>query len=397
MGPLALEGVHVLDLSQIMAGPFCGMLLADMGADVVKVEKPGGGDDSRRMGPPFLSGESVAFLAMNRNKRGIVVDLKKPEGQALLRRLASRADVLVEGFRPGTLEELGLGCERMLSERPELIYCSISGFGQTGPYRERGGFDLVAQGMSGLMSVTGHPGQPPVKVGVPIADLNAGMYAAYGVLCAYIHRLRTGKGQLVDTSLFEAGIAYTIWESAQYFATGEAPRPMGSAHRLSAPYQAFPTADGHLTVGGANQSTWEKLCRALEREDLALDPRFRDNASRTTRAAELAAELGKIFSARPTAEWLARLEAAGVPAGPLHDMPAVYADPQARARGMMVEIDHPKAGRVKNIGLPVKLSGTPGAIRRPAPTLGQHTDEVLREAGLAAGEISELRRSGAVA
>jgi crotonobetainyl-CoA:carnitine CoA-transferase CaiB-like acyl-CoA transferase len=275
--------------------------------------------------------------------------------------------------------------------------CSISGFGRTGPYRERGGFDLVAQGMSGLMSVTGHPGQPPVKVGVPIADLNAGMYAAYGVLCAYIHRLRTGMGQLVDTSLFEAGIAYAIWESATYFATGQAPKPMGSAHRLSAPYQAFPTADGYLTVGGANQSTWEKLCGALGREDLARDPRFRENASRTVRAAELADELGRIFATRPTAEWLSQLDAAGVPAGPLHDIPAVYADPQARARGMMVEIDHPTAGRVRNIGIPVKLSGTPGAVRRSAPTLGQHTDEVLREAGFPEGEIAQLRRSGAVA
>lgn len=395
--PPPLQGVRVIDASQVMAGPFCCLLLADLGADVVKVEKPEGGDDSRRMAPPFIAGESAAFLAMNRNKRSLVLDLKREEGRGLFRRLSSRADVLVENFRPGTMEELGLGHAALRAERPELIYCSISGFGQTGPYRERGGFDLVAQGMSGLMSVTGHPGQPPVKVGVPITDLNAGMYAACGVLAAYIHRLKTGRGQVVDTSLLEAGIAYTVWESAIYFATGRSPVPLGSAHRLSAPYQAFRTADGYLTLGAANQATWERLCAALGREDLLRDPRFGDNPSRSVRAAELSAELQKGFEGRPTAEWLDRLGAAGVPAGPIHDMEGVYADPQVRARHMVVETDHPAAGRVKNIGVPVKLSETPGAIRCSAPTLGQHTDEVLRELGLSPDEISGLRRSRAVA
>lgn len=390
MATLALAGLRVLDVTQVMAGPFCSMLLADMGADVVKIEKPNGGDDSRRMGPPFIGGESAAFLAMNRNKRSLALDLKQAEGQALFRRLAAQVDVVVENFRPGTLEALGLGYAALFSDHPELIYCAISGYGQTGPYCEHGGFDLVAQGMSGLMSVTGHPEEPPVKVGVPITDLNAGMYAAYGVLCAYIHRLRTGQGQLVDTSLLEGGIAYTVWESAMYFATGVTPPPMGSAHRLAAPYQAFRTADSYLNLGAANQANWEKLCRVLERPDLLVDPRFRDNPSRTTHTVELALELEQVFATRPTAKWLAQLDAAGVPAGPLYDIPAVYANPQVQARQMMVEIEHPTAGRVKNIGIPVKLSETPGVIRRPAPTLGQHTDEVLSEFGLSQAEIAEL-------
>lgn len=396
MPDFALDGMRVLDVSQVMAGPFCCLLLADMGADVIKVEKPDGGDDSRRMAPPFVGGESAAFLAINRNKRSLALDLKRSEGKDVFQRLAAKADVLVENFRPGTMEGLGLGYAALSADHPELIYCSISGFGQTGPYRERGGFDLVAQGMSGLMSITGHPGEPPVKVGVPISDLNAGMYAAYGVLCAYIRRLRTGQGQQVDTSLLEGGIAYTFWESASYFATGLPPAPMGSAHRLAAPYQAFRTSDGYINVGAANQSNWEKLARTLERSDLLGDARFADNPSRTVHAAELAAELDKSFATRPAAEWLARLEGAGVPAGPVYDMAQVYADPQTRAREMAVELDHPTAGRIKNIGIPVKLSKTPGSVRRAAPTLGQHTDDVLGELGLSAREIAVLRAARVV-
>jgi crotonobetainyl-CoA:carnitine CoA-transferase CaiB-like acyl-CoA transferase len=396
MATLPLEGVRVLDASQVMAGPYCCLLLGDMGADVVKIEKPRGGDDSRRMGPPFLNGESAAFLAMNRNKRSLGLDLKQPAGQDLFRRLAAGADIVVENYRPGTLDELGLGYASLSAEHPELIYCSISGYGQTGPERERGGFDLVAQGLAGLMSITGHPGQPPVKVGVPITDLNAGMFAAYGVLCAYIHRLQTGRGQWVDTSLLEAGLAYTAWESAIFFATGQAPPPMGSAHRLAAPYQAFRTEDGYLTLGAANQANWEKLVAVVDRPELLADPRFRDNPARTAHAVELAEALEPIFASQPTAEWLARLDAAGVPAGPIHDMAAAYAQPQAQAREMMVTLEHPLAGPVRHIGVPVKLSATPGAIRRPAPTLGQHTDEILRQLGLAADEIAGLRAQGAI-
>ena len=275
-----LEGMKVLDLTQHMAGPFCTMLLADMGADVAKIEKPDGGDDIRRVGPPFINGESAAFLGINRNKRSIVLDLKKEEGAAVLRRMAGRADVLVQNMRPGAMDRLGLGYEDLRRVNPALIYCTISGFGVTGPYRDRPGFDLVAQGMSGLMSLTGFPGGPPARNGVPITDLNAGLYAAYGVMCAYVYRLKTGHGQHVDTSLLEAGIGYTIWESAIFFATGEPPGPVGSGHPLSAPYGAFKSSDGYFIVGAPNQANWESLCRAIGHDELLDDGRYATNADR---------------------------------------------------------------------------------------------------------------------
>ncbi|MCH7786476.1 MAG: CoA transferase [Chloroflexi bacterium] len=394
---LPLEGMKVLDFTQIMAGPFCTMLLADMGADVVKVEKPGGGDDTRRMGPPFLNGESAAFLGINRNKRSIILNIKDEQGVGVAHRMAKEADVLIQNFRPGTLERIGLGYQDMQKLNPALIYCNISGFGNTGPYKDRGGFDLVAQGMSGLMSLTGLPDSSPVKVGVPITDLNAGMYATYGILSAYISRLKTGKGQLVDTSLLEAGIAYTFWESAIFFASGQLPTPMGSAHRLSAPYQAFPTSDGYINIGAANQANWERMCEAIDRHELLDDARFATNADRMQNLKELVTTLEETFATQNTAHWLDVLEKAGVPSGPINNIADVYADPQVQAREMMVEMEHPQAGRVRNIGIPVKLSETPGSIRRPAPTLGQHTDEVLAEFGYSSDEITKLRDSGAVA
>jgi len=394
---MPLEGVVVLDATQVMAGPFCTLLLADMGADVIKVEKLQGGDDSRSFGPPFIAGESAAFLAINRNKRSVTLNLKSEEGRDVLRRLAGRSEILVENFRPGTMEGLGLHYEAIQEVNPTIIYCSISGFGQTGPYRSRGGFDLVAQGMSGLISVTGHPGGPPTKVAVPISDLNAGVFAAYGILAAYVHRLKTGEGQHVDTSLLEAAVAYTFWESSAYFASGQIPQPMGSAHRLNAPYQVFETEDGALCIGAANQSTWEKLCTVLERQDLAQDPRFATNAERVRHYRELATLLQPIFLKRKMVAWLGMLEAAGVPAGPIYNMAQVYEDPHVRAREMFVELDHPVAGKIKNIGIPVKLSRTPGRIRRPAPLLGQHTEEVLRWLGLDQAKIAHLRESGVTA
>jgi crotonobetainyl-CoA:carnitine CoA-transferase CaiB-like acyl-CoA transferase len=391
----ALDGMRVLEITQVMSGPFCGLLLADMGADVIKVEKPAG-DDSRRMAPPLINGESAAFMAINRNKRGLCIDLKTVEGKAVLQEMAANADVLIENLRPGAMDKLGLGYEHLSKLNSALIYCSISGFGQTGPYRTRGGFDLVAQAMSGLISVTGHQGQAPVKVGVPIADLNAGMYACYAILTAYIHRLKTGRGQRIDTSLLEAGIAYTFWESSIFFATGQNPPPMGSAHRLSAPYQVFKAADGHFALGAANQASWESLCAALNRKDLLRDPRFLTNADRTTNQFELGLLLGQIFAVRPVEEWLALLEKAAVPAGPVYAIDQVYSDPQVKARQMAVEVEHPKAGSTWLIGIPVKLSATPGEIRRPAPTLGQHTDEILREAGIGDERIRALREKGVV-
>ncbi|MFQ5989535.1 MAG: CaiB/BaiF CoA transferase family protein [Candidatus Methylomirabilales bacterium] len=392
-----LEGVVVLDVTQVMAGPFCTLLLADMGADVIKIEKPQGGDDSRTMGPPFIEGESAAFLAVNRNKRSVAMNLKSEEGRELFRLLTRRSDILVENFRPGTMENLDLHYEAIKQINPTIIYCSISGFGQTGPYRNRGGFDLVAQGMSGLISVTGQPGGPPTKIGVPISDLNAGIYAAYGVLAAYIHRLKTGAGQHVDSSLLEGAVAYTFWESSSYFATGEIPQPLGSAHRLNAPYQVFETKDGAVSLGAANQSTWEKLCGVIGRQDLLNHPHFLTNADRVRNYQELGAFLAPVLRQRTTAEWLALFEGAGVPAGPIYNVAEVYDDPHVRARNMLVELEHPVAGKIKNIGIPVKLSLTPGEIRGPAPLLGQHTDEVLLWVGLDRTEIAHLRESGVIA
>ena len=393
---LPLQGIVVLDCTQVMAGPFCSLLLADMGADVIKVEKPDGGDDNRRMGPPFINGRSAAFLAINRNKRGLALNLRSEDGATVLKRLVEQADVVVENFRPGTMERLGLGYQELKKIRPSLIYCSISGFGQTGPYRERGGFDLVAQGMSGLMSVTGTPDGSPVKVGVPITDLTAGMYSAYGILNAYIYRLRTGEGQMVDTSLMEAGIAYTFWESSVYFATGDVPGPLGSAHRMSAPYQAIKTKDGYITIGAATQSTWEGMCRAIGREELIVDLRFAIPGDRKRREKELAALLEEAFCEETTQHWMEVLEGARVPCGPINDMDQVYSDPQVRAREMLVELEDPELGTLKNIGIPVKLSLTPGSIRRRAPDLGEHSREVLLEAGYSDEDVTRLINAGVV-
>ena len=393
--PLALEGMKIVDCSQVLAGPFCTMLLADMGANVVKVEKPAGGDDTRHMGPPFVSGESAAFLAMNRNKRSIVLDFKQKSGVEAAKRLAGDADVMIENYRAGTIDRLGLGYEEMSTANPALIYCSISGFGRTGPYSKRGGYDLIAQGMSGLMSITGMPGSPPVKVGVPMADLNAGMFAAYGILSAYIHRLKTGEGQYLEVSLLESALAYMVWESGIYFTTGEVSRPLGSAHRLSAPYQSLKTRDGYINVGAPNDTNWARMVRTMGREDLLEDGRFTDNAGRMTNRADLESELERTLTEQDTAHWLEKFDRAGFPAGPVLDMEQVWNNEQVRARNMDVELEHPAAGTVRHIGLAAKLYGTPGRMERPAPTMGQHTNEVLTEAGYTEEEIAELRSSGA--
>ena len=393
--PTPLDGIKVLDCSQILAGPYCSMLLADMGADVVKIEKPSGGDDTRRMGPPFLEGESAAFLAMNRNKRSVVLDFKHADGVAAMRRMLADADVIVENYRAGVMGRLGLDYDSVRELNPGIIYCSISGFGRTGPYAERAGFDLIAQGMSGVMSFTGIPGSPPVKVGVPMADLNAGLYSAYGILSAYIHKLKSDEGQYLEVSIMEAALAYTVWESASYFATGNVPPPLGSAHRLSAPYQALRTADGHITIGAPNQSNWERLCKAMGREDLLADERYTDNAVRLMNREALEKDLEETFETRSTREWCEVLDSSGVPAGPIYDMEQVWADEQVQARGMDVTLEHPKVGSIRNIGLAAKLYGSPGRIHSPAPMMGQHTREVLSESGFNETEIEGLIASGA--
>lgn len=394
-GPLA--GLKVIELSHVMAGPACGLMLADMGADVIKVEKIPGGDDTRRSIPPAINGESAAYMMMNRNKRGLAVDLKTEGGKRVLRRLLADADVVTENYRRDTMEKMGFGYEALKSLNPRLIYCSISGFGRTGPYADRGGFDLVAQGMSGLMSITGEgPGRPPVKVGAPVTDITAGLLACMGILAALNHRHLTGRGQMVDTSLFEAGITHTYWQSAIAFASGTAPQPMGSAHPLNAPYQAFQTADGWITVGAANQPNWLRLVEVLEAPELAQDPRFRANPDRMAHLAELEAALTAHFRRRSSADWLARLEASGMPAGPVLDINQMHRDPQALARAMIVETDHPVAGPVKALGLPVKFSDSPGCCLRPAPLYGQHTGELLLEYGFTAAEIDALAAQGAI-
>ena len=394
--PLPLFGMVVLDLSQILAGPVCGMMLADLGADVIKVEKPDGGDDNRRAGPPFIGGQGAGFMAANRNKRSLALNLRDESGRQVFERLLERADVVVENFRPGVMERLGIGYERLSKLKPSLIYCSISGHGGTGPYKDRGGFDLIAQGMSGLMSITGVPDGVPVKVGVPITDISAGILAANGVLCAYIHAQKTGQGQLVDTSLLEAGIAYTIWESSGYFADGEIPGPLGSAHRVLAPYQALRTSDGYINIGAANQRTWEQLCRAIGQEELIEDQRFKEPGDRKAREGELADLLEETFRGESTAYWLEAFEKVGMVAGPINDISQVYEDPQVIAREMKVDLEDPDLGTLHNIGIPVKLSATPGRIRRRAPMLGEHSWEILTESGFAEKEIEELFGSGVV-
>jgi crotonobetainyl-CoA:carnitine CoA-transferase CaiB-like acyl-CoA transferase len=392
-GPLA--GVKVLELAQIMAGPTCGMLLADLGADVIKVERVPGGDDTRMMNRPSVRGESAAFMAMNRNKRGMALNLKLPAAQQALKRMVRQADVVTENYRKGTMEKLGLGYESLRELNPAIIYCSISGFGRSGPYAERGGYDLVAQGMSGLMATTGEAGRPPVKHGAPTCDINAGMLGALGVVAAYVHRLKTGEGQLVDTSLYEAGIHQTFWHSAIFFASGEAPAPTGSAHILSAPYQAFRAADGWLTIGGANQANWERLVRVLGAPEWLADPRFASNTERMKNLPALVELMNAKVRQFKLKDLLAALEAEGVPCGPINSIGEMAADPQTLAREMVVELEHPRAGKTRALGLPVKLSRTPGKVSRPAPVLGQHTREVLAEFGFSASEIDSLVSSGA--
>ncbi|WP_205648885.1 CaiB/BaiF CoA transferase family protein [Acuticoccus kandeliae] len=386
--------MRVIELAHIMAGPVAGMMLADMGADVVKVEKPTG-DDTRR-NTPHVNGVSAAFMMMNRNKRGVALDLKKEEARAVLRRLLADADVVIENYRQDTMQKLGLGYETLKADNPGLIYCAVSGFGRTGPYASRGGFDLVAQGMSGLMSITGEgPGRPPVKVGAPVSDITAGILAAMGVSAAYAHKLQTGEGQMVDTSLLEAAITHTYWQSAIAFATGVSPGPMGSAHPLNAPYQAFQTKDGWINIGAANQNNWVRLLGVIGAPELGTDPRFAENAGRMDHLDELTEALTAHFVTRSTEEWLEKLEEAGVPAGPVLSIMEMHEDPHVNAREMIVELDHPVAGMTKALGLPVKFGATPGSVTRHAPLLGEHTREVLAEAGYPAAEIEALIAGGA--
>src|SRR5688572_29810471 len=394
VGPL--NGIKVIELAQIMAGPTCGMLLADMGADVIKVEKLPGGDDTRSYSEPSIKGESAAFMMLNRNKRGMAVNLKTPGGLEVVKRLLATADVVTENYRKGTLEKLGLGYEVLEKLNPRLVYCAVSGYGRTGPYADKGGFDLIAQGFAGLMSVTGEPGGAPAKSGTPIADINAGIFAALGIVSALLSRAQSGRGQLVETSLMEAAVHQMQWQSAIFFATGTNPGPSGSAHILTAPYQAFPTADGWINVGGANQANWERIVKVIGRPELAGDARFRTNGDRMRNLAALTPLVAECLKARSSADWIRDFEAAGVPVGPVNRIGDMLADPQVAAREMVVEVDRTRAGCTKALVHPIKFSDTPGKVIRPAPLLGEHTREVLEELGYEPPGIVRLHREGAV-
>jgi formyl-CoA transferase len=389
---LALEKLKVLDLTQVMAGPFCCQVLADMGADVTKIEPPETGDQTRRsLGFRMKGEDTAAFIAINRNKKSMTLNLKEDGAREIFYRLVREADVVVENFRPGVTTKLGVDYETLKGINPRIIYASVSGFGQTGPYATRPGYDLIAQGMSGVMSVTGEPGGAPAKCGVPIGDLSAGLFCAFGILAAYIAREETGRGQYVDTSLFEGPLAFSIWESAELWATGRIPQPFGSAHRLTAPYQALKTRDGYINIGANNQRLWARLCKAIGREELIEDERFATNADRMANRAELAGELEKTLEEKDTDEWMEILLEAGFPAAPIYNYKQVFEDPHTLAREMVVEMDHPVEGTVKGLGIPVKLSETPGKIRRPAPLLGEHTEETLMGLGYSKEEIADLR------
>ncbi len=391
MATAALDGIRVLELGNFMAGPYAGTLLADMGADVVKVESPAGGDYTRGLGP-FATGspDGAGFLRLDRNKRSVALDLKSAAGKRAFVRLVDGTDVIIENLRAGTLDGLGVGYDALAPDHPRLIYCSITGYGRTGPDRDRAGLDLILQAESGLMSVTGEPGRPPVKVGVPVTDLASALYGAFAIVTALIARERTGRGQLIDLSLIESGVSLAIWESSVFLTTGEVPGPIGSAHRLTAPYQAFRTADGYIAIGATTPPTWTAFCRVTGLERLETDTAWRDGTTRNERGAELASIIEAVTVTKATGEWMRLLTTAGVPCGRLNDLATVFADPHLAERGLFVDLPHPVLGSVRAIGSPLHLSDTPPVMRRAAPLLGEHTREVLAEAGLSAAEIDTL-------
>ena len=393
---LPLSNVKILDISQIMAGPYCTMVLGDLGAEVIKVEKANGGDDSRQMGP-YVNGESTCFFQINRNKKSISLNLKDERARDVFYRLAADADVIVENYRPGVTQSLQIDYETIRAINPGIIYCSISGYGQTGPYSNKGGFDLVAQGMSGLMSMTGEPGKRPLKTGIAVYDIGAGLTAIYSILAAYIHKQNTGEGQHIDIAITECGLPWFAWEAAAYFANGTVPQPTGSRHRISAPYQAVKTQDGYLMLGCANQRTWERLCRdVIAREDLLDDERFVTNSDRARNVEALEEILEEILSQQPMHHWLDLCDTAGVPAGPINDFAQAMHDEHYLARDMVQEVSHPVIGNMKTIGFPAKFSRTPSQIRRPAPLFAEHTDEVLHGIGMSDEDIGSLRNEGSI-
>lgn len=393
-GPL--KGMKVLELAQIMAGPTCGMMLADMGAEVIKVEKIPGGDDARNYREENAREISFSYGMLNRNKRSIAIDLKTPEGKEVLKRMVKDADVLIENYRMGTMEKLGLGYEELKAINPGLIYCAISGYGRSGPMAQTGGFDLIAQGFSGIMSVTGEKNGPPLKAGTSVADINSGILAAVGIIAAYVERLRTGKGQVVETSLFEASVQQMYWYAAIYFGTGIAAGASGSAHPLIAPYQAFQTADKWITIGGGNQRNWHKIADVLGHPEWKEDPRFETGPARKQNEEALVEMIADILRTKPAAHWLQVFEEVGVPVGPINNIEEVLKHPQTQAREMIVETEHPVVGTMRSLGLPIKFSESKPDVTRPAALLGEHSREILAELGIPSAEIDSLIETGAI-
>ena len=392
--PGPLKGTKVLELAQIMAGPACGLMLADLGADVIKIEKIPEGDDSRKFLPPDVNGESAAFMIMNRGKRGLGLNLKNKMGIDIFKKMVAKSDVVVENFRKGTLERLGIGYEELKKINPKIILCEISGYGRTGPYANKGGFDLVAQGASGLMSITGESKEkPPMKVGAPLTDITAGILGATGVLAALINREKTGKGQKVDTSLYEAGIIHTYWQSAIAGATGSSPGPLGSAHPLTAPYQAFKTKDKWITIGASNQNSWMNLIKALKREDLNKDERFCDNENRMKNLNALVEILNTELTKKTSQEWLAIFDKEGLPCGPINSILDMHVDSQTIHRKMIIDVENKKAGKSKAIGMPIKFSNTNNEKFIGSPTLGEHTNQILEEFGFSTTDIDKFRKN----
>ncbi len=394
-GDTMLEGIKVLDLSRALAGPYCTMLLGDMGADVIKIERPGKGDDSRAWGPPFIEGESAYFLSINRNKKSITLNLKSEKGKEILFKLIKISDVLIETNRPGVMEKLGLSFEEVKKVNPKIVYCSISGFGQTGPYKLRPGFDQVIQGMGGLMSITGEENRPPIKVGVAITDVGAGMYAAIGILAALLRRDKTGKGEYIDVSMLDGTISWLTYQSGRYFASGEVPKPMGSGHPLIVPYQAFKTKDVYINIAVGNDSLWRKFCETIGL-NIADDPKFSTNAKRVENKEELIKILNEILSKKTGKEWLEILNKAGIPCGPIYKLNDIFSDPHVLSRGMVSEIEHPKAGKIKLTGVPIKFKNSPGKIRLHPPLLGENNFEILEEIGYKKEEIEKFREEGVI-
>ena len=397
-GDLPLAGVRVLDVSQVMAGPFCSMLLGDMGADVIKIEPVDGGDQTRRaMGFRLKGNDSLGFINMNRNKRSLALNLKEGPARNVFYRLVETADILVENYRPGATRRLGIDYETLKPINPRLVYASISGFGQTGPWAQRPGFDLIAQAMGGVMSITGHPDQPPTKAGVPVADIGCALFALYAILCAYIGATKTGQGQHIDASLFEAAIAFAIWDISEYWGTGKVPDRLGTGNRMSAPYQAVRASDGYFVMGANSERLWQSLCEVIKRRELLDDPRYKTIADRLANRIVLIEDLERTFVTRPAAEWIDLLLSVGIPAGPILNYAETLGSEHARVREAAMEIDHPVEGKVKSIGFPVKLSRTRQRVRWPPPLLGEHSDAILAELGYDEATRQELLKSGAVA